>query len=172
MIKKPFNIRLILILILALMVILMIAAIGFYKGHFSKSMQLQDAAEAGDLDTVKSLVQQGVPINQMCSTRFGWTPLIGAVFQNQTNVVNYLIESGADVNLAGNNGETPLMWAIGHGDEGVSLVNYLIAHGANLDAKDKFGATAFDYAKSAPPKAKLIEALKAAKQEQTNDLQK
>jgi ankyrin repeat protein len=163
MMKKSFAIGLILFSIV--LVILLVPAIGFYRNHFSKSMRLQDAAEAGDLDTVKSLIQQGVPINQTSPFRFGWTPLIGAVFQNQTNVIYYLVESGADVNLAGKDGETPLMWLISRGDEAVPLANYLITHGANLDIKDKNGATVFDYANSQPPKPKLIETLEKARLE-------
>lgn len=129
-------------------------------------VQLLDAAENGDLPKVSSLIQQGVPINQTSSVKFGWTPLIGAIFHHHTNVVQYLVESGANVSLADKNGETPLMWAIGWGDEALPLVSYLISHGADLDAKDKYGATALDCAKSDPPKPELIKALEAAKSEQ------
>jgi uncharacterized protein len=130
------------------------------------SIQLLDAAERGDLPLVKSLIQQGVPINQRSSAKFGWTPLIGAIFQQQTNVVEYLVQSGANVNLPDNNGVTPLMWMTGWGDQGVSWVRFLIEHGARLDAKDKYGATASGYAKGDPPKPELIKILDAATAEQ------
>lgn len=127
---------------------------------------LLDAAERGDLATVKSLVQQGAPINHTSPVKFGWTPLMAAIYGKQANVVHYLVESGADVNLADKRGETPLMLAIAWGDEALPLVSYLIDHGANLNAKDKYGTTAFDCAKSDPPKPDLIKALDAARVEQ------
>jgi ankyrin repeat protein len=134
----------------------------------SVDVKLLNAAELGDLQTVKSLVEHGAQVNHVSSTQFGWTPLIGAIYFNQTNVVQYLAEAGADVNLASKNGNTPLMWASAWGDNGIIMVNCLISHGANLEAKDQFGATIFDYAESEPPKPKLIEVLKAAKLAQKN----
>jgi serine/threonine-protein phosphatase 6 regulatory ankyrin repeat subunit B len=82
--------------------------------------------------------------------------------------VYYLIESGADVNIHDNSGQTAIMWAM-VSDENLDIVKYLIAHGADLNAKDKMGATVLSCASSAPPKPKLLEAVKAAmaQQEQT-----
>jgi serine/threonine-protein phosphatase 6 regulatory ankyrin repeat subunit B len=129
----------------------------------SGSMQLLSAAESGDLERVKSLVRQGAPLNEPSRVKFGWTPLIGAVFHNETNIVQYLVESGADVNCVDKDGLTPLMWAAGWGDRGVAVVKILITHGANLDAKDKNGATVFEHANSAPPKPELLRVLEAAR---------
>jgi len=137
-----------------------------------KNLQLLDAAESGDLPTVKLLIQHGVPINYTSSAKFGWTPLIGAIFHHQTNVVYYLVQSGAVVNLADKNGVTPLMWLASWRDDAVPLVNYLIARRANLDAKDKYGATVFAAAKGDPPATKLIEVLENAKLEQENKSRK
>jgi ankyrin repeat protein len=123
---------------------------------------LFNAAEAGDLERVKLLAQQGAPLNKTVATTFGFTPLIVAVFHNNTNIAYYLVNAGADVNLADKSGTTPLMWAIVRGDEALPLVNFLIAHGAKLDAIDKHGATALSYAHSDPPKPQLIDALRTA----------
>jgi ankyrin repeat protein len=128
----------------------------------SKDVKLLSAAESGDLETVKLLIKQGASINTL-STQFGSTPLIGAIYFNQTNIVQYLTEVGADVNLADNNSKTPLMWATARGDEAILVVNCLISHGANLDAKDKDGNSVFDYAKATPQAPKLIEFLETAK---------
>jgi len=158
-----------LILAIAALGIVFIAATLLRKPD--PSVLLLDAAERGDLATVKSLVQQGVPINQTSSVKFGWTPLMGAIYHCETNVVHYLVETGADVNVADKSGETPLMLAIAWGDEALPLVNYLIAHGADLNVRDKYGATAFDCAKSDPPKPELIKALDAAKAEREKSQQ-
>lgn len=128
---------------------------------------LVDAAEEGDLAKVKALLKQGRSINERePKVKFGWTPLIAAIYQDNTNVIQYLIESGADLNLGDKNGETPLMWAMARGDEHVEIVKELIAHGANVLATNANGATALSYASSDPPKPKTLEVVKAAIAEQ------
>lgn len=128
-----------------------------------------NAAEEGDLEKLKVLLKQGRSINERDPrVKFGWTPLIAAIYQRNTNVVHYLIQAGADVNIPDNSGETAIMWAT-VSDENIDIVRDLIAHGADLNARDKVGATVLSYASSAPPKPKVLEAVTAAiaKQEQT-----
>ena len=121
-----------------------------------------NAAEQGDLEKVKVLLKQGRSINERDPrVKFGWTPLIAAVYQRNTNVVHYLIESGADVNIPDSSGKTAIMWAMGD-DESIDLVKFLIAHGADLSAKDKLGGTVLSYANSRPPKPKLLELVRTA----------
>lgn len=121
-----------------------------------------NAAEEGDLEKVKSLLKQGRSINERDpGTKFGWTPLIAAIYQRNTNVAHYLIASGADVNIPDNQGKTAIMWAT-VSDENLDIVQDLIAHEADLNAKDNMGATVLSYASSAPPKPKVLEAVKAA----------
>ena len=122
----------------------------------SRSIKLLDAAESGNIDVVKSLIQEGAPLDLPCPTEFGWTPLIGAIFHNQTNVVKYLVESGANVNRPSVSGETPLMTAAGLGDDGAVLVRYLLEHGADLNATNKLGATVIDFIRAPPPKPELL----------------
>jgi ankyrin repeat protein len=158
---KKHKIRL--ALIFTVSAVLLISAIALFRSP-SNNVKLLNAAESGDLETVKSLIKQGTSINNL-STQFGSTPLIGAIYFDQTNIVEYLAEVGADVNLADNNSKTPLMWATGRGDEGIPMVNCLISHGANLDTKDKNSLTVFDYAKATPQAQKLIEVLETAKRD-------
>jgi ankyrin repeat protein len=58
--------------------------------------RLHEAAETGDLLTVKSLLSQGCAINaiDIC----GRTPLHFAAGNNQLGMVEYLVSVGADVN--------------------------------------------------------------------------
>jgi ankyrin repeat protein len=121
-----------------------------------------NAAEEGDLEKVKLLLKQGRSINERDPRiKFGWTPLIAAIYQSNTNVAHYLIASGADVNIPDNQGETAIMWAT-VSDENFDIVQDLIAHGADLNAKDKRGASVLSYASSDPPKPRVLEAVKAA----------
>jgi ankyrin repeat protein len=133
----------------------------------AREIQLFGAAMTGDLATVKASVEEGVPINCTNEMHFGWTPLGGAIFHQQTNVICYLVEKGANVNVADQSGETPLMWLTSWGDEAVPMVRLLIEHGANLQAKDKHGATVLSYANSDPPKPQLVEVIEAALKRQT-----
>jgi ankyrin repeat protein len=131
-------------------------------------VRLLGAAEAGDLFMVKSLLSQGVRIDRPEPRRFGWTPLHAAVFWNRTNVVQYLVDAGANVNLTNRTGETPLMMAITRGDDAIFTVQYLIDHGANLDATNEFGVSVFGYAQGKPPRPRVVEVLEAAREKRAN----
>lgn len=149
----------------AAVVISIIATVIIQGIHERNKYALFNAAEVGDLKQVKSLVQQGAPINQKLASSFGFTPLIGAIYHGCTDTAYYLIEAGADVNLPDNNGVTPLMWATSERDQGVPLVKFLIAHGARLDTKDKYGITVLGYAQAEPPVPQLVEVIKEAEQQ-------
>ena len=58
------------------------------------------------------------------------TPLIAAVRAGEVNTVKELIDGGADVNEAGEQGWTPLNWAAGKGD--VGMVTLLVEKGADV----------------------------------------
>ena len=70
----------------------------------------------------------------------GSTPLMHATEQGSCDVVNILIEAGADVNMCDKVGITALMIAASHGDE--DCVRTLIAAGADVNQKDDQGTTA------------------------------
>ena len=88
------------------------------------------AADYGYLDIVQYLATNGhVSVN--CSAGGGWTPLLGASSSNQIDVVKYLVERGARVEVKTLLGLTPLSAAAqrGHAD----MVKLLLARGADLD---------------------------------------
>lgn len=101
-------------------------------------------------------------MNHSSPAKFGWTPLLAAVFSNSTNVIPDLLDAGADINLAAKDGETPLMMALIRGDDSVGLVKYLIDKGADLSRKDNLGQTVIDLANSLPPKPKIVAVLAEA----------
>jgi len=76
--------------------------------------KIHTAAANGDLDAVKSLLNSGHPINRPYNIKefYGGNPLFSAVFNGHIEVVEFLLENGAQVNIADINGDTPLDWAI------------------------------------------------------------
>jgi len=93
-------------------------------------------AGIASFETVKFLIDNGANING--GKEHIWTPLDRAVSSNRADMVLYLIEQGADVNLVGtHDGYTPshpLTVAIQNGY--YEIVKILVEHGADLDYKE------------------------------------
>lgn len=125
-------------------------------------VQLMSAAERGTLGEVQTLIKEGADINAVFPTKFGWTPLMAAIFCRNTNVVCFLVQAGANVNTSDKRGVTPLMMMTSWGDDAVPWVSFLIANGAELHSKDSDGLDVLAYAKGDPPKPALIKTLESA----------
>lgn len=86
--------------------------------------------EGGPLETLVVLLGHG-------ATADGWdarhdaTPLLMAVFRGQREAVKLLLDAGADVNVVGGEGDTPLRWAAQVGD--IELARVLLDRGAARD---------------------------------------
>lgn len=68
---------------------------------------------------------------------FKWTPLHHACHSGQLNVVEFLIEHGAEIDATTMNGGTPLTRAIESSKENV--VAYLISRGVRVQTENKKG---------------------------------
>ena len=90
---------------------------------------LMFAARSGDLGSTELLVKAGSDVNQVSA--FGTSPAIMAVHGGNPDVLNYLIESGANIESS-ESGHTALHAAVLRGS--LDAVNVLIKHGANLEA--------------------------------------
>jgi len=95
------------------------------------SFELFDAAREGNLESVSTLLERGVPIH--ARNRFGNTALIFAARAKQKEVIDLLLDSGADINKPNLSGKTALMEASLNGD--LSLAKYLVAKGASVNAE-------------------------------------
>ncbi|WP_229413130.1 ankyrin repeat domain-containing protein [Massilia alkalitolerans] len=76
------------------------------------------AAERGHVDTVKTLVKAGVALDHV--NNLGWTALLEAIIlggegERHRQIVAFLLEAGADPNIADRNGVTPLRHARARG---------------------------------------------------------
>src|ERR1017187_8711311 len=107
------------------------------------SDDLHRAVRAGDAESVRALLKQGVSVNTV--DPLGGTALHDAVWAGDREIVALLIEAGADVNARHSEaGSTPLHYAIitNH----VEIAEMLIAHGADIQAPYRGGTTALHLA--------------------------
>ena len=74
------------------------------------------------------------------------TPLHRAALKGHLNVVDYLLEEGADVNA--NGGDSPLHWAVYGGH--ANIVSVLLSNGANVNAQSPGGWTPLRHAARRP----------------------
>jgi len=93
----------------------------------SPAERINLAAAQGDLNTIKTLLQNGANINAR-SANGNYTPIILASANGYFDIVKYLVDSGANINARNNQGKSALNFAYEKGE--MEIYNYLIAHGA------------------------------------------
>ena len=103
---------------------------------------LHVASEEGDLETVRSLLDGGVDVNERNSSQD--TALLLAMFCGRFEVARLLIEYGADVNSHDKVGLTSLFAATQR--KRLDMVYLLLDHGADVNAKDQEQRTALHVA--------------------------
>lgn len=110
--------------------------------------ELIQAAQAGDLDTVKRLLAGGADVNARDAD--GWSALVRACYNAELKhgfpeVIQLLIDAGADIEASIGYGVRPLMLAAGYGE--AAVVATLLNAGADVLAKNEGGYTALMMAK-------------------------
>jgi RNA polymerase sigma-70 factor (ECF subfamily) len=101
------------------------------------------AAQTGDLDLVRALVEAGAPVRDVCQCAGAESPLWTATVTGEAPVVEYLLGEGADPNVAAFAGATPLHVAMQRGHH--HLVPALLEAGADPERVDDFGRTPADW---------------------------
>jgi hypothetical protein len=101
------------------------------------------AARAGNAGMLRTLVEAGASVDLLAGDR-GSSALLDAVMIRRPELVQILIEGGADVNLKKNDGQSALIVAAGAGDE--VCAELLLKAGADPDDVDVLGASARKYA--------------------------
>ena len=103
---------------------------------------IHTAAQNGNLNRVKALLNQGVPVNSR--NAHGWTPLHKAVLSGNLSVVQELLKRGAHVNPRTRNGTTPLylaaLW-----NRSPHIIHALLKAGANPKYINMYGYAASTY---------------------------
>lgn len=90
------------------------------------------AARKGDLEKVRRFIEEGADIN---AKKGGETPLFSALDAGKSDVAQFLIAQGADINAPGFGGLTPLFPACVDGKK--EVIELLISKGADVNAKAK-----------------------------------
>ena len=90
------------------------------------------ASERGHVETVRTLIDAGVDIDHV--NKLGWTALLEAIIlgdggERHQRIVELLVKAGANVNLADNDGVTPLQHARSSGYSKIEAT--LLAAGAH-----------------------------------------
>lgn len=115
----------------------------------SPDQRLHEAVADGNLAAAQAALAEGANV---ASEDLGQTPLEVASKRGRTKIVRLLLDHGADVNSADNNGNTPLMLAAKsimashYGGSYAEVVELLLEKGANVHARDEKGSTALNWA--------------------------
>ena len=91
----------------------------------------------------------------------GQTALMAACEKGNFNLVNTLLQSGANVNAQDNNGMTSMMYASRSGKS--LLIDLLASRGANELITDNYGKKAYDYASTDLVRALLSNPFRSAR---------
>lgn len=102
------------------------------------------AAFFGRTDLVRWLIEQGASVNRVAENPSRVTPLHSAVAGRTPEILELLVESGADLNARQQGGYTPLMGAAANGRR--RMVEFLLRRGAKPGARSDEGKTARDLA--------------------------
>lgn len=129
---------------------------------------LKYASDEGRLEIVKYLVENGASVDAEVLTitknlevfeylleqgnlninsvgYLGMTALsLASIEYGNLEMIKYLLEKGADINVKNEDGSTALMTASMYGN--LEIIKYLIENGADINAKDNDGSTALIYA--------------------------
>ena len=102
-------------------------------------------------EMVKFLLEKGADANTVCEienehTDIASTPLMNAAYRGNTNIINMLLENGADINYTTDFGMTALMMAASFNQFEAAKV--LLENNADTSITDEYGRTALDLAKS------------------------
>lgn len=102
------------------------------------------AARHNRLEMIEKLLNLGADINAVSKDR-GYSAVMDAVWKSNTEIVEFLVERGANLGYISRDGQPVLVLAVGTGNEKVCRI--LAEHGADPFMCDAMGMSALSYAK-------------------------
>ncbi len=114
-----------------------------------------NAAQRGDLEFVRDMLDQFGAGIVNARDNIDARAITWAAFSGHTEIVELLLQRGADIDAGGTDNKPALSWAIGgnHHETAAALIN----RGASLDVKDNSDRTPADYAANDPGIMAMIE---------------
>ena len=109
-----------------------------------KNLGIHNAVRVKSPEAVKALFKSNPLLNVNAKNSQGWTPLLIATIEGNTEMVKMLISLGANVNQALDFGSTPLMIAADKGFP--KIVEILLAANADIHPTNKYGKNALYFA--------------------------
>ncbi|MBU1619118.1 MAG: ankyrin repeat domain-containing protein [Gammaproteobacteria bacterium] len=123
---------------------------GFWRSSQQHRQRIEKLISACEEGAISEFYRYD-PHSNFVNTRLvnSWTALIIASFNQNFELVKYLVERGADVNYCTPKGTTVLMYAksalVNAESPDCRIIDYLVKNGADVKAKDIFGKTVMDY---------------------------
>ncbi len=119
---------------------LIVCSVSFFVG--CKGKPIHRAAYKGDLEKVKKIIERN-PSQINVQDNLGYTPLHLASGKGHIEIVEFLLNHGADIELEIFIGDTPLLLAARYARDGqYETIKTLLEHGAKVNHKDEDGRTA------------------------------
>ncbi|MDR0321171.1 MAG: ankyrin repeat domain-containing protein [Treponema sp.] len=103
------------------------------------ALQLINASEKGDVQTVKSLLKEGVYIHSQ--DKEGRCALVAAAYKNNLEIVDLLIAAGADVNMKDNTIQSAYLISTMEGCGYIELLRKVLKAGADVHSTDSDNGT-------------------------------
>ncbi len=107
----------------------------------SYETSLEGMAEAGDYDGVEALLLDGADPDMTYQPAEGNAPILCAAINGDKEMVELLLEYGADINAEDTKGETALFFAATD-TESTEMLEFLIENGADVNHLSHSGVTA------------------------------
>ena len=117
------------------------------------------AAKNGEYRMVWALIDNDkVDYDNIVDNEYGMNALMWAVKNGHLNIVNDIINVGADVNLGDKNGKTALIHAVESGNK--EIVEYLLDNDADITLEDDEGRDAIAYARIYDDNEQILDLLR------------
>jgi ankyrin repeat protein len=132
---------------IAITIIISACLVAFFIAVELRAGEIHDAVAAGDLIKVKALLEADPALLESKDVG-GYTPLMCACSPPvwKAEIVSFLLDKGADVNVGGALRFTPLHFAHFVSEKDFGLVQRLIDKGADVNAQGDNGITPLHYA--------------------------
>lgn len=108
-----------------------------YISNLCAKDALHQAVKSGDIKKIQQLIYKRYDVN--AEDQDGMTPLLYAIESKNANIVNLLIQNGANVDNKNTHGHKPLFCAVVMDDPDIAIIQLLVKSGANVNVKDKDG---------------------------------